>query len=126
MEVEEVYALQYVKILYGLMVLFGFIVIKENINLGLNLSSLMCCKAKVEENVYNVFLSSMNILISKKKLGKYKLSKLLIGELDNITKLQNSWINKLWIFQLVWNWIRIGNLIAENYDSNCPIYMCLR
>lgn len=90
MEVEEVYTLQYVKILYGLMVLFGFIVIKENINLGLNLSSLMCCKAKVEENVYNVFLSSMNILISKKKLGTYKSSNLLIGELDNTTKLQNS------------------------------------
>ena len=51
----------------------------------------MCCKDKVEEeDVYSVFLSSMNILISKKKLGTYKSSKLLIGKLDNTTKLQNS------------------------------------
>ena len=51
----------------------------------------MCCKDKAEEEeVYSVFLSSMNILISKKNLGTYKSSKLLIGELDNTTKLQNS------------------------------------
>ena len=73
------------------MVLLSLIVIKENINLVSNFSSLMCCKDKVEEeDVYSVFLSSMNILISKKKLGTYKSSKLLIGELDNSTKLQNS------------------------------------
>lgn len=73
------------------MVLLSLIVIKENINLVSNFSSLMCCKDKVEEeDVYSVFLSSMNILISKKKLGTYKSSKLLIGELDNTTKLQNS------------------------------------
>lgn len=73
------------------MVLLSLIVIKENINLVSNFSSLMCCKDKVEEeDVYSVFLSSMNILISKKNLGTYKSSKLLIGELDNTTKLQNS------------------------------------
>ena len=73
------------------MVLLSLIVIKENINLVSNFSSLMCCKDKVEEeDVYSVFLSSMNILISKKKLGTYKSSKLLIGKLDNTTKLQNS------------------------------------
>ena len=49
------------------MVLLSLIVIKENINLVSNFSSLMCCKDKVEEeDVYSVFLSSMNILISKK------------------------------------------------------------
>lgn len=73
------------------MVLLSLIVIKENINLVSNFSSLMCCKDKAEEEeVYSVFLSSMNILISKKNLGTYKSSKLLIGELDNTTKLQNS------------------------------------
>ena len=73
------------------MVLLSLIVIKENINLVSNFSSLMCCKDKVEEeDVYSVFLSSMNILISKKILGTYKSSKLLIGKLDNTTKLQNS------------------------------------
>ena len=73
------------------MVLLSLIVIKENINLVSNFSSLMCCKDKVEEeDVYSVFLSSMNILISKKNLGTYKSSKLLIGKLDNTTKLQNS------------------------------------
>ena len=73
------------------MVLLSLIVIKENINLVSNFSSLMCCKDKVEEeDVYSVFLNSMTILISKKKLGTYKSSKLLIGKLDNTTKLQNS------------------------------------